>query len=68
MKRIKFEYKNSRSNTLTIHFPKIVRENDFLQARMQDSPNFLCSALSFLKGFLKVKKVEMNELDIFMFF
>jgi len=55
MKGNKLEYKNSRSTTLTIHPPKIVRANGFLQARVQDSPNFLCSALSFLKGFLKVK-------------
>jgi len=55
MKGNKLEYKNSRSNTLTIHSPKIVRANGFLQVKVQDSPNFLCSTLSFLKGFLKVK-------------
>jgi hypothetical protein len=64
MKGIKLEYKNSRSNTLTIHSPKIVKANGFLQARGQDSQKLLCFALSFLKGFLKVKKLEMKELDI----
>jgi len=55
MKGIKLEYKNSRSNILTIHFSKIVKANGFLQARVQNSPNFLCSASSFWKGFSKVR-------------
>jgi hypothetical protein len=40
MKRMKFEDKNARSNTLAIHSPKIVRANGFLQGKVQDSPNF----------------------------
>jgi hypothetical protein len=56
MKGIKHEDKNARSNTLTIHFPKFVKANGFLQSKVQDSPNFLYSASSFLKGFLKEKK------------
>jgi len=47
MKGIKDEDNNARSNTLTVHSPKIVKTNGFLEAKVQDSPNFLCSASSF---------------------
>jgi len=68
IKGIKHEDRNARLNTSTIHFPKIIKANDFLQAKVQDSSNFLCFASSFLKGFLKIKKLDLNELDIFTLF
>jgi hypothetical protein len=60
MKGIKHEDKNARSNTSTMHSPKNIKANGFLQAKVQDSPKKFVFCNILFERVLEDKKIR-NE-------
>jgi hypothetical protein len=68
VKKIELEDTNARSNLLFIHFSQIARANGFSNQKCKIFQKLLLFHIILLKRLFRVKKSEIDELDLFALF